>query len=162
MIKEIDRDELLHSFYGLVAEVEFGNHFEKNNEFHTSLLNSRINGHINKVCEFFGCYEDNSSKPVGFITTVINKDLHLNDCKILQIGVIKELRDKGYGSKLIQFIENRYSQEKLQYIWVRTYAASFEVIHFYGKNGYVPVSVIPDTNGPGDEGTIVMRKRFIT
>jgi len=34
------------------------------------------------------------------------------------------------------------------------------VIHFYGKNGYVPVSVIPDTQGPGDEGTIVMRKRL--
>lgn len=161
MIKKIDKNELLNSFFNLVAEVEFGNHFDKGNTEHIDLLNDVVAKHVSNGCEIFGYYEE-VNKPIGFITTVVNKRLYnMTECEVLEIGVIKELRSKGYGGRLLEFIEKYHNKENIYCIYMKTYAADYEVIHFYGKNGYVPVSVIPDTQGPGDEGTIVMRKRLL-
>jgi len=161
MIKQIDKNELLNSLFDLVAEVEFGNHFDKNNTGHIDLLKDNLDRDISSGAEIFGYYEEEANKPIGFITTVVKERLyHITECEVLEIGVIKELRNKGYGSRLLQFIEEHHNKENIYCVLVKTYAADFRVIHFYGKNGYVPVSVIPDTQGPGDEGTIVMRKRL--
>ncbi len=80
------------------------------------------------------------------------------DCEILEIGVNKGLRGNGYGSELLRFAETHHSKDNIHRIVVETYAASYGVIYFYGKNGYAPIAVIPGTNGPDDEGTIIMRK----
>jgi hypothetical protein len=39
-----------------------------------------------------------------------------------------------------------------------TYAADYDVIAFYGKNGFIPVATIPDVFGPKAEGNAVLRK----
>ncbi|CAH1056056.1 hypothetical protein PAECIP111894_02209 [Paenibacillus pseudetheri] len=39
-----------------------------------------------------------------------------------------------------------------------TYAEVYDVIAFYGKNGFVPVGTIPDVFGPGAEGNTILRK----
>ena len=161
MIKQIDKNELLDLFFDLVAEVEFGNHFEKSNPEYIKLLKDTVNKHIGNGAEIFGYYEDEGNKPIGFVTTVVGKRLRtMTECEVLEIGVVRELRSRGYGSKLLEFVEKYYDKKNIYCILVRTYAADFEAIHFYGKNGYAPISVIPDTQGPGDEGTIVMRKRL--
>ncbi len=162
MIKKIDKDELMHSFYDLVTEVEFGSHFDKTNPYHVEVLDYRINNHITRGCEFFGYYEENKNIPVGFITSVIYKDIQpYRECEILQIGVKKESRNSGCGSILLNFVETYYEKENINYIFVKTYAASYGVTYFYGKNGYIPVSVIPNTHTLNDEGTIIMRKKLI-
>jgi len=162
MIKQIDKKELLNSFYDLVAEVEFTDNFDKSNKSHVDLLNRYIDRNINNGAEIFGYYEENSGRPIGFVTSVIYRHLHTSysECEILEIGVIKELRNKGYGNRLLQFIEEHHNKENIYCVLVKTYAADFRVIHFYGKNGYTPIAVIPDTQGPDSEGTIVMRKRL--
>ncbi len=162
MIKKIDKDELMHSFYDLLIEVEFGNHFDKTNTYHAEVLDYRIDNHISRGCEFFSCYEGNENTPTGFITTVVYKDFHpYLECEILEIGVKKESRNSGCGSNLLNFVETYYKKENINYIFVKIYAASYGVIYFYGKNGYIPVSVIPNTHTPDDEGTIIMRKKLI-
>ena len=107
MIKQIDKNELLNSLFDLVAEVEFGNHFDKSNPEYIELLNEVIDRHIGNGGEIFGYYEEETKKPVGFITVVVNKRLRTKtECEVLEIGVMKELRNKGYGSRLLEFIEN--------------------------------------------------------
>jgi GNAT superfamily N-acetyltransferase len=159
VIKKIDKNELLKAFYDILAEVEFGNHFDKQNEQHVKILNDRIEHGLSKGAVFFGMFEDNKTDPIGFITVLKNFHLfHRNDCEILEIGVNQKYQRQGYGSRLLKHVESYYKDDDLHCIFVKTYAADYKVIYFYGKNRYVPVSVIPDTNGPGDEGTIIMRK----
>lgn len=160
MIKKIDKNELLDSFFSLVAEVEFGDHFDKNNPEHVALLNNVIGKNEAAGCEIFGYYDENDGRPLGFITTVVYRHLHTSkaECEVLEIGVVKGFRGKGYGSRLLEYIEHHHNNGQIYCILVKTYAGSFDVVHFYGRNGYVPVSVIPDTQGPDDEGTLVMRK----
>ena len=159
IIKQIDKNELLKSFYNILIEVEFGNHFDKQNKQHAKILNYRIDHNLNRNAVFFGMYEDNKTDPIGFITVAKNLHLfHKDDCEILEIGVNRKYQRQGYGSRLLNHVESYYKDEDLHCIFVKTYAADYKVIYFYGKNKYVPVSVVPDTNGPYDEGTIIMRK----
>ncbi len=158
MIEPMNRSELLESLYDLVAEVELGNHFERGNKEHADLLKQRVDPHFNNGCEVFGYREKGAEGPVGYVMTVVSRGMVANDCEIMEIGVEKESRGKGIGSELLAFVEAHHGKDRLDRIVVRTYAADFEVIHFYGKNGYAPIAVIPGTNGPEDEGTIVMRK----
>jgi len=64
------------------------------------------------------------------------------------------------GSELLQFIINKYSKYICCNIFVKTYAADTHTIFFYGRNGFFPISIIPELNGNNDEGTIVMRKKI--
>ena len=162
MIGPLDKYELLRSLYDLVAEVEFGDHFDKANREHANLLRQRVDHHFSNGCEVFGYHEKDTEEPVGYVMTVLTKDMVADDCEIMEIGVEKESRGKGIGSELLVFVEAHHGKDRLDRIVVRTYAADFEVIHFYGKNGYAPIAVIPGTNGPEDEGTIVMRKLIDT
>jgi len=162
MIKKIDKNELLNSFFDLVTEVEFGDHFDKRIPEHVALLDNVVRKHVACGCEIFGCYEEESNSPIGFITTVVYNHLHTDkaECEVLELGVVKEFRRKGFGSRLLEYNEKYRDKEKIYCILIKTFSGSFDTIYFYGKNGYVPVSVIPDTQGPGSEGTIVMRKRL--
>ncbi len=158
MIRPMNKSELLESLYDLVAEVEFGDHFNKADKSHTDMLGNRVNAYFDNGCEVFGYYEKDTGELTGYIMTVVKRGLLSNDCEILEIGVKNQFRGKGYASELLKFVEAHHSKDQLHRIVVQTYAADFEVIHFYGKNGFVPISVISGTNGPLDEGTIVMRK----
>ena len=158
-ITKIDKDELLKSFFDELINVEFGDHFEKGNRSHNKLLNQRLDKHIANGAIIFGMFEEKRNDPIGFITIAKNQHLfHKDDSEILEIGVVEKYKRKGHGSQLIEYVERLFSQDDLNCIFVKTYAADHDVIYFYGKNGYVPISVVPDTNGPGDEGTIIMRK----
>jgi hypothetical protein len=39
-----------------------------------------------------------------------------------------------------------------------TYGEDYDVIAFYGKSGFIPVAMLPDTYGPHLEGNVFMRK----
>ena len=160
MINQMNKSELLDSLYDLVAEVEFGNHFNETDNNQVDLLRNRVNTYFNNGCEVFGYYERETNELTGYIMTLVKRDPHYQDCEILEIGVRNEFRRKGYGSELLRFVETHHRNNQVHRIVVQTYAADFKVTHFYGKNGYIPISVIPGTNGPQDEGAIVMRKRF--
>jgi len=159
MIKKIDKRELLGSFFDLAAEVEFGNHFDKNKPEYTATLHAVVDKHLAVGAEIFGCYTDDSGEPEGFITFVVHRRIRAkSECEVLEIGVMKKFRRQGIGSELLRFVEKQQNKEAVYCILIKTYAGDSGAIHFYGRNGYPPISVIPDTQGPGDEGTIVMRK----
>ena len=161
MIKKISEDEVLSTFLSLVAEVECGDHFNITDPEHVEYIKRKINRYTNMGAEFYGYFSEDK-QPIGFITLMENEHLaHLNDCEILEVGVMSDSRNRGYGSALLKYSEGIARKRNVYRIYVTTYAGDDRAIHFYGKNGYVPVAVIPDTNGPNDEGDIIMRKILV-
>jgi ribosomal protein S18 acetylase RimI-like enzyme len=162
MIKEIGEQEFVQTFFALMAEVECGNHFVPENPQHVNWLKERIAVQFFRGTKFFALYGD-EGMPIGFAAILVEMKLDKVACsgqysELLGIAVLSLHRRQGYGSVLLQYAE-KYAREAGAYcLYVSTYANDYDVIHFYGKNGFVPVATLPDVHGPNDEGNVYMRK----
>ncbi len=160
MIREMNESEF-EVFFPLMAELEAGNHFDFDNPRHIEWLRRRIAAHFARGMRVFGYYLNGS--PVGFAAVIVNDGPDgVTDCwrsaELLDIGFLQEFRGHGYGSELLQHVEEYAEQAGVYCLFMVTYAAEHRRIAFYGKNGYVPVATMPDVHGPGDEGEVYMRK----
>ncbi len=81
MINQMNKSELLDSLYDLVAEVEFGDHFDEADKNQADLLRNRVNTYFNSGCEVFGYYERETGELIGYIMTLVKRDLHLPQAK---------------------------------------------------------------------------------
>lgn len=52
------------------------------------------------------------------------------------IATLDQFQKQGYGSKLIQFIENELKEQKIELLWLN---ARIESSAFYSKLGYEPI-----------------------
>lgn len=112
-------------------------------------------------CEFFGIFCND--KLIGFATILIeDRPAAACDgygaCELLQIGIKAEFRNDGYGSKLLQYIEQYLKAKNVYCLYMHTYAPDYPVVAFYGKNGYIPRGVVPDVYGPKLPGMLYMSK----
>lgn len=90
----------------------------------------------------------------NILNTKINNKWNGKEC-------ILELKDANYNWRQMEWI-GWY----LEFIGRKVFEDNYggNIGPTYGrttldyKNNYIPASVVPDTNCPGDEGTIVMRK----
>lgn len=159
MIKKINYNALLKDYFDILTEIEFGKHYKNTNEYKTALM-ERLKKNDNNNASYFGYYKKGNI-PCGIVTVVERTNISFaNDSEILQIGVKEKYRRNQIGESLLHYVEHYYRKKGVRFIFVNTYAGDYGVIHFYGKNGYAPVAVIPETNGKNDEGTIVMRKKL--
>lgn len=161
MIKEI-REEQFSPFFELMAEVECGKHFDFNNQNHIDWLKKRISIYFFRGTKFFGYFSDDNS-PIGFATLLIDEgpkgiSCMGQKCELLDIGVIPQYRGKGIGSELLKYVAEYAEKSGVYCMYMSTYAKDYKVIAFYGKNGFVPVAILPDVHGPNDEGIVFMRK----
>lgn len=111
--------------------------------------------------EFIGLYEEEHL--VGFATILIEDRPPTacdgyGACELMQIGIKEEYRNKGYGSKMLQYIEDYLIGKKVYCLYMHTYASDYSVVAFYGRNGYVPRGVVPDVYGPNLDGILYMSK----
>jgi|GEM_PF-502950 len=162
MIKEIGEREFIAKFYNLMAEVECGSHFDSDNPLHHEWLKKRISRYYYRGTKFLAYYLDDDT-PVGFAGLLVEEPLDKVEIfgkmtELLDIGVFPSFRGKGYGNKLLKYVEDFSFNYGAYCIYTATYAKSYDLIAFYGKNGFVPVATLPDTHGPGDEGNVYMRK----
>lgn len=114
--------------------------------------------------EFFGAYKDNAL--IGFATILVEDRPGAacdgyGACELMQIGIKSEFRHNGYGSIILQYIEQYLITRKIYCLFMHTYAADYPVVAFYGKNGYIPRGVVPDVYGPNLEGMLYMSKPLI-
>lgn len=161
IFKEI-LEENFEKFYPLMAEIEGGNQFKQDNDKHMEWLIRKIHTRFKTGAKFFEIYDDKLGS-IGIAGFLIDPSLegvsYLGQkSEILDIAIFKKYRRRGYGSQLLSYVENFIKEYDAYCIYVCTYAADHEVISFYGKNGYVPVAMLPDVYGPGDEGALYMRK----
>jgi GNAT superfamily N-acetyltransferase len=157
MFKQISEDEV-KEFFELIGEIECGSHIDFENNIHVNWLNKKIKSNINNGVEYFSFIENGQKAGVAGI--LLNRRLN-GECvsaEIMEIGILKEHRDKGYGTKLLKEIEKYCKEQKVYVLGAFTYAGDYTTISYYGKNGLTPVAVIPDINGPDNEGQVYMRK----
>ena len=158
MIKDISECDMA-PFYELMGEIECGRRFKFDNPKHIDWIKKRIAVHYFRGAKFFGYFgEDNA--PIGIAGLLIEEGLESlrPRCELLDIGVYSNYRRKGFGSELLLITEKYAKDLGIYCMFMSTYARSYKVISFYGKNGYVPVATLPDVHGPNDEGIIFMRK----
>lgn len=161
MIKEISENQF-EPFFGLMAEVECGNHFDASNPNHINWLKKRISIHYYRGTRFFGMFGEDGT-PVGFCGVLIEEGAEGVKCQaqkseLIAIGIFKEFRRMGAGSVLLKHAEDFSKEAGVYCMFMSTYAGAYDVIAYYGKNGYAPVAALPDIHGPGNEGIVFMRK----
>jgi len=162
VIKELSNKEFNDIFFKLIAEAECGKHFDINNSNHIAWMKNRINVHFLRGVKFFAYFMKDGT-PVGFAALLIEEGLEGVSCssqksELLDIAIFPDFRGKGYGSELLNYTEEHSRQSMVYCMYISTYAKKYDVIAFYGKNGFVPVATLPDVHGPNDEGLVYMRK----
>jgi ribosomal protein S18 acetylase RimI-like enzyme len=161
MITEINEKRLLKTFYKLIVEVECGKHFDFSNPHHDEWLRRRIARHYYSGAKFYALYE--ADKPVGFAGLLTDEwlegvSISGQKTELLDIGILPEFSNKGYGKKLLDYAEEKSRLSGAYCMYISTYAKDTTAISFYLKNGFVQVAVLPDVNGPGDAGNAYLRK----
>ncbi len=145
-------------FFELMGEVEGGSHFDAANPDHVEWLTDRIHKHYGHGVRFYGLWEGDD--PVGIVGLLVERHLQTEWQLgyITDLGVYPQYRGKGYGSKLMDFVAEEAQRQNCYCVHVDTYAGSAYNVAFYTRNGYAPVGVIADMNGPGDEGQVWLRR----
>ena len=85
-----------------------------------------------KNIEFFTYVE--SEKPIGFI--VLMKIL--DEAEILSIGVIKNQKHSGIGTKLLNFAINKLKKNNFHNVFLEVAEDNKTAISFYDKNDFTP------------------------
>ena len=159
-IQKLNEGEL-QAFMPLLAEIESGLHFSQRNPQHTAWLEQKIGSHLACGARFFGCQTE-TGEALGIVGIVMERKLFsAGTAEIVDIGVLAKHRRGGVGSLLLNHAVTVAKEEGAHAVFARTYAADTDAIAFYGRNAFYPVAVIPETNGPIDEGDIVMRRKLI-
>lgn len=162
MIKLINQEQI-EPYLDLLAEVEH-TALNRSNPAHEQWLRRRVSSFFSRGAVFLALHEDEApNEMIGIISVLHDEAPEGIDswgarAEVLQIGVSKSYRRRGAGSLLLQQAQ-QYARDRGAYcLFMMTYAEDYDVIAFYGKNGFIPVATIPDVFGPGLEGNVVLRK----
>jgi GNAT superfamily N-acetyltransferase len=163
-MKNITMQELTEGefapFMPLLSEIECGEHFSGTNPEHVAWLRHKIRAYMACGTRFFG-YCSQTGEAIGIVGILIERKLFCAPtAEIMDIGVTQAYRRSGLGTKLLNDALAVAKEEGVQIVFARTYAADTGTIAFYGRNAFYPIAVIPGTNGPTDEGDIVMRRHL--
>jgi GNAT superfamily N-acetyltransferase len=161
MIREISLEQI-EPYLDLIAEIEHTK-LDRKNVSHERWLRNRIKSFEARGALFF-VYEDLLHNEISGVVTVLHEHapegIEALDARaeILQIGVTGNGRRKGIGSLLLKHAEQFVRSRGAYCLFMMTYAEDYDVIAFYGKNGFVPVATLPDVYGPTLEGNVFLRK----
>ncbi|MBE5963041.1 MAG: GNAT family N-acetyltransferase [Lachnospiraceae bacterium] len=111
-------EHFLHSVKGIYSQDDFhdiDNHY-KNGEF------------------FVALDEENNNHIIGTCAYLIVDD---ETAELKRIRVAAEMRGRGYGGILLQFIEEKIKERGLKRIILRTSSTRPATHHFYEKHGYI-------------------------
>ena len=162
MFREISQSEF-EPFFGLMAEIECGSHYNRQDPVHVAYVQERISRRYGSGARFYGMFDGNGA-PLGIAGLLIDLPLHSDGwgrAELVDIGVFPQYRSQGFGSELLTFVENEARMARAYGLYLVTYALARKTIEFYLKNGYAPVAGIPGTNGPADEGDVWLRKILV-
>lgn len=156
MLKEIGEEDM-QPFFQLMGDLEVGRHFEPDNKQHIQWLWDKIRRNYGRGVRFFAFCEDDGT-PRGIISLLVDDFLTFRLGYITHLGVFKEFRGSGYGSRLLSFAVEQARQEHCYCVYLDTYSGNPRNVEFYAKNGFIPAAVIPHANGPGDHGQLWFAK----
>jgi aminoglycoside 6'-N-acetyltransferase I len=86
--------------------------------------------------KFTGFLLKNNETPIGFIAGNSKKTYQGITFYVAELCISNEIQGKGYGSKLLQFLEKELLKKNVKSIYLLTSNGGFAE-NFYRKNGYV-------------------------
>lgn len=160
-IKAISPEEI-EPYLDLIAEIEHVK-LDRSKPNHDRWLRNRIHSYYSRGALFFA-YEDRLTEGAVGVVAVLHEaapdgiEALGARAEVLVIGVGSSCRRKGIGSILLQHAEEIVKSKGAYCLFMMTYAEDYDVISFYGKNGFIPVATLPDVYGPTLEGNVFIRK----
>lgn len=151
----------IQPFLPILGNAEFDSYSSANID-HRDWLTRRIDQRLYCGGQYFGAFGDDM-QPLGAIAVQVEErpcgllDDYLA-AEIHQFAVAADQQRQGIGSALLQHLESQLRQQKVYCLYLHTYPADFSVIACYGKNGFMPVGLVPDVYGPELEGMLFLRK----
>ncbi|RKX85980.1 MAG: hypothetical protein DRP57_02530 [Spirochaetes bacterium] len=121
-----------------------------------SLLN-----HINEpgVSNIKGYIAETGSGTAGFIIARQPEHRRGRPTEIITIDILPEFRKKGYGEKLLRFMENHLLNNRCRYIYLEVAENNDPALKLYKKLGYKIAEKI-NAYYPGNIAAFLMIKRF--
>ena len=161
MIKPLTTIAEIQPFFPLLGNAEFDS-YDNNNAEHLAWLTSRVDQRLYCGGQYFGAFSPDlqplgaiavqvEARPGGLLENYLNAEIH-------QFAVDARQQRQGIGSSLLQYMETQLRQQKVYCMYLHTYPADYSVIACYGKNGFMPVGLVPDVYGPDLEGMLFLRK----
>ncbi|MGF1843491.1 GNAT family N-acetyltransferase [Vibrio clamense] len=102
---------------------------EERNQFYLEWLRKAVLGQFDDACLLI---KDTKGNIMGYVTVKIQ----LDSCTIGLIGVSKDFRGTGVGSKLLTIVEDYASQHNASSINVATQTSNIPAMNLYIRNGY--------------------------
>ena len=159
-MRPLQDDELYGAFLPLLAEVESGPDFDFANPRHVQWLQKKIRRRQGAGGQFYGGFLDEMT-PVGVMALLLEEGLHWSGYgEVLDMGVFEAFRRKGFGRRLLQKAEELSREAGMEVLYIKTYSADVPAVSLYIRCGFVPVATIPDHNGIGFDGQLVLRKQL--
>ncbi|BBH24505.1 hypothetical protein Back11_58500 [Paenibacillus baekrokdamisoli] len=161
LIRPISETEI-EPFLDILAELEHVN-LDRSNPNHEQWLRRKIGSLFSRGTMFF-VYQDPLDEQLYGIISVLHEEAPEGisalgaRAEVMQMGVSKDSRRRGIGSLLLQHVEKVSRGRGVYCLLMMTYAEDYDVIAFYGKNGFIPVANLPDVYGPNLEGNVFLRK----
>lgn len=161
MVRPVSFEEI-EPYMDILAEVEHV-HLDRQNPEHEQWLRHRIQLFYARGAQYFAYHDPCMPRSTGIISVLHEvapagiDSLGLK-AEVLQVGVSAEGRRQGIGSILLRHVEEVMRRRGVYCLFMMTYAEDYDVISFYGKNGFIPVATLPDVYGPSLEGNVFMRK----
>lgn len=151
----------IEPFLPLIGYAEFTAYNHQCSE-HQQWLMTKIQRQLFCGAQFFGA-RDQAGTPAGAISVWLEtrpSDLcgGWQSAEIQQVAVSPQQQRHGLGSQLLRTVEHWLAGQNVYCLYLATYPADFDVIAFYGKNGYLPSGCLPDVYGPSLEGKLFLRK----
>ncbi|AOY01144.1 N-acetyltransferase [Jeongeupia sp. USM3] len=161
VIRELNTLAEIEPFFPMLGHAEYSA-LDLQNPSHRGWLRQKIDRLLYCGARYFAI-QTGSNPCCGIACVLIDErpiELggHWQSAELMQMAVADGLRKQGYGSRLLQHVCAELKTHRVYSLNLHTYPADFDVIAFYGKNGFMPCGLVPDHYGPELEGKLYLRK----
>ncbi|MEM3467728.1 MAG: GNAT family N-acetyltransferase [archaeon] len=149
--RSTDAKALLEYYNTLLEERPIGIHHRENVTL--SSEKGYLKDCLRKIRDgsgMFYCVEKDK-KIVGLASACIGEYLDIKHFADLSISILKEYRNKGLGSKLVQLLIEWAKKKKLEFIMLELFSKNKGAIRLYRRLGFKKVATLPNYIKRGKE-----------
>ena len=107
----------------------------------------------NPVSVYVVGIDENTDEVVAFVDYWITFD----SATICQIGVLKEFRNQGIASRLIEEMVKDLKAHDVEFLTLEVRASNIEAIKLYEKNGFLLITTKKDYYSDGEDALYMMK-----
>lgn len=156
---EISEEELLNSraYWELFSEIEAGEWYVDGDRSHRSWLETKCAHRFGAGAQFYVAYEH--AVWVGMFSVVSHSHpKHRGWTEILDLGVVREHRGKGYAQEMLGEAERLARGADHCSLHVETFVEDYPALATYERYGFQKLVERPGVNGASARGQVLFWK----